>query len=156
MDLEVVLLPASFLWSTGDFSDAHAWHYVLATAEVTKMYCPLCKAEYRAGPTQCSDCLVGLVHTREQADAAKVVLLWEGMGQDHFNSIVAALRDANIPNCSGSGARPETGLPLEAFMGILGLFRQARTARRNMSWQVFVLESDFPNAEAVLRSQKPD
>jgi len=40
------------------------------------MYCPLCKAEYRTGFDRCSDCLVGLVPTLEQAKATPVVLLW--------------------------------------------------------------------------------
>jgi len=37
------------------------------------VYCPLCKAEYRAGFDRCSDCLVGLVSTLEQPKAANVV-----------------------------------------------------------------------------------
>lgn len=112
------------------------------------MYCPLCKAEYRAGPEKCSDCFVKLLETREQVDAVKVALLWEGTRQGQFNNIVDALREANIPNHAGSAARPDMGLPLP---GIFGLFRQASVARKQMSWQVFVLESDFPSAEEVVR-----
>jgi hypothetical protein len=86
--------------------------------------------------------------TSEKAHATEVVLLWDGTRQGQFDKIVAALQDADIPNRAGSGATPDRGLPLP---GIFGLFRQANNARRNMSWQVFVLESDFPRAEAILQ-----
>jgi hypothetical protein len=120
------------------------------------MYCPLCKAEYRLGPDLCSDCLVSLVHTREQADASRAILLWQGTRQAEFNNIVAALKDSNIPNYARSGLEPETGLPWWAFTGIFGLLTRVRQAREQWSWQVFVLESDFANAEAVIRNQKPN
>jgi hypothetical protein len=72
------------------------------------VYCPLRKAEYRSGFDRCSDCLAALVDSREEADAAKVNLLWEGISVSKFNEIVAGLRDANVPNYSRSGADPES------------------------------------------------
>lgn len=71
------------------------------------VFCPLCKADYRDGFDKCSDCSVGLVSTLEEAQAAKVVLLWEGTSQSKFREIVAALQDANVPNLARSGATAE-------------------------------------------------
>jgi hypothetical protein len=116
------------------------------------VYCPLCKAEYRAGFDRCSDCLISLVQTREQADTAKVSLLWEGTGQSKFNDIVEALMDANIPNQSRSGARPEKGLGFGSF-GIVGMVMGAKRFHDQMSWQIFVLERDYGKAREIVENQ---
>lgn len=117
------------------------------------MYCPLCKAEYRAGFDCCSDCLIGLVHTREEAEASSVALLWKGVRRSTLKSIVDALKDANVPVRTRSGERGE-GRP---FLGVLGFFfpsiRAVSVAERlgeQMSWEILVLESDFAKARQVL------
>lgn len=117
------------------------------------MYCPLCKAEYRAGFDHCSGCLVGLVQTREQAEAASVLLLWKGTQQSRFNAIVGALRDANIPHYAKSGAEPERKRPVWAYIGIIRLFFETKEAYDTMSWQIFVLESDYSAARGVAENQ---
>jgi len=117
------------------------------------MYCPLCKAEYRAGFERCSDCLIGLVHTYEEAKAAKVLLLWEGVRHSRFDSIVGALRDASIPNYAVSGAQPERKSSFWAYVGIIGHFIRAKEVYENMTWKVYVLESDYLNARAILENQ---
>src|SRR5216684_6721319 len=111
------------------------------------MYCPLCKAEYRTGFDRCSDCLAGLVPTREQAETANVVLLWEGTSQSKFNDIVAALRDADVPNLARSGARAERGQSAWAYIPILSLFTRFKQLHEQMSWQVFVLQSDWAKTQ---------
>ena len=68
------------------------------------LYCPLCKAEYRAGFRLCSDCFAGLVSTNEEADKAQVNLLWQGSRVSKLDGIVATLRYADIPNYSRSSA----------------------------------------------------
>jgi hypothetical protein len=83
------------------------------------VYCPLCKAEYRVGFDRCSDCLIGLVPTREAADTATVIPLWKGFQQSKFNDIVDALRSANVPVCARSGGRVENGAP---SLGVLAFF----------------------------------
>ena len=113
------------------------------------MYCPLCKAEYRTGFDRCSDCLVALVHTREQAEAANVVLLWEGTSQSKFNELVGALRDANVPNLARSGARAETSQSVWRYIPIISLFTRLKEMQEQMSWQVFVLQSDRPKARGI-------
>lgn len=70
------------------------------------MFCPACKAEYRFGFTQCSDCQVPLVETLPDdrddsgspasADATTAVALWEGTDFNTFEAIRMALNDGNI------------------------------------------------------------
>jgi hypothetical protein len=116
--------------------------YLNARMMEEQMYCPLCKAEYRDGFDQCSDCRAKLL-TREEAEAAKVALLWKGTSAAKFDEIVAALRDANIPNHSRSGARSEEYKPFFRISAFLQL-------RKQMSWEVSVLESDFVKARELV------
>lgn len=70
------------------------------------MFCPTCKAEYRFGFTECSDCQVPLVETLPDnqddsgspagPDAATAVALWEGADFNTFAAIRVALNDAGI------------------------------------------------------------
>jgi hypothetical protein len=112
------------------------------------MYCPLCKAEYRAGFERCSDCKLNLVPTYEEAQATKVVQLWEGMWVSQFNEIVGALDDANIPNhTESSGTTPKSE---RRFYITLGGLPRGRDPYKNMAWRVFVLESDRVAAKAII------
>ena len=109
-------------------------------------YCPICKAEYCAGFVQCCHCLALLVGSSSAADAARVVLLWEGLSRQKFEAIVAALRGANIPNRARCGADTETAYssPLAHMMKM--------KMKKQASWQVSVLEADFERAQSVARS----
>lgn len=110
------------------------------------MYCPLCKAEYRDWFNNCSDCLTQLV-TREEAESTRVVLLWHGTNLARFDEIVAALRDAGIPNLSRSRAKSEEYRP--SVMGFLPhLFGKSK--QRLMCWEISVLESDYLKSAALL------
>ena len=117
------------------------------------MYCPLCKAEYRAGFDTCSDCLVGLVSTREQAEAANVIRLWGGTSQSKFRDIVGALRDANIPNLARSGARAERTPSMWEYIPIISSFARLKQMHDQMSWEVFVLQSDYSKATEVVENK---
>jgi hypothetical protein len=109
-------------------------------------YCPICKAEYRAGFARCCHCSALLVDSSSEADAARVVLLWEGLSRQKFETIVAALRGANIPNRARCGADTETAYsnPLARMMKM--------KIKRQASWQVFVLQADYERAQSVARS----
>jgi hypothetical protein len=111
------------------------------------MYCPLCKAEYRDGFHQCSDCLAILV-SKEEALATNVALLWKGTSNHKFDDIVAALREANIPNYSRSSAKAERKEPL-SLAERLPYISQFMQLRRNMSWEISVLEADLVQAKAM-------
>ena len=104
-------------------------------------YCPICKAEYRAGFTRCSDCLAELVGSLSEAEAAKAILLWEGISLSNFDAIVAALSDANIPNRAKSAADPDQAYNFNPF-----------ARKLKMSWQVFVLETDHEKARNAAHS----
>jgi hypothetical protein len=71
------------------------------------MFCPQCKAEYRAGFTQCSDCGVALVETLTAAGSAAVAqetkadsdareLFWSGYDPRIFQQFQMALHGAGI------------------------------------------------------------
>jgi hypothetical protein len=118
------------------------------------MYCPLCKAEYRTGFDRCSDCLVGLVPTREQAEATNVVLLWKGVSQSKFNDIVAALRDANVPNLAKSGVSAEIKRPWWQYIPIVShSYTRFKEIHQAISWEVSVLQSDYAKAQGVVANQ---
>ena len=109
-------------------------------------YCPICKAEYRAGFARCCHCLALLVGSSSEADAARVVLLWEGLNRQKFEAIVAALRGANIPNRARCGADTEmSNSNALARMTKMKMKRQA-------SWQVSVLEADYERAQSVAQT----
>src|SRR5437899_8704266 len=44
--------------------------FIKTRTRLSDMFCPLCRAEYRDGFTQCSDCHVGLVRSAEEARSA--------------------------------------------------------------------------------------
>jgi hypothetical protein len=106
-------------------------------------YCPICKAEYRTGFGRCCHCLALLVGSSSEADAARVVLLWEGLSRHKFEAIVAALRGANIPSQARCGADTET-----ARSNPIARMADMKT-KSHASWQVSVLEADYERAQSV-------
>jgi hypothetical protein len=70
------------------------------------MFCPECKAEYRAGFTRCSDCGLDLVEQLDTrsgvgggsavADENGAVVLWSGVDARIRGQVVSALEAANI------------------------------------------------------------
>jgi hypothetical protein len=109
-------------------------------------YCPICKAEYRTGFARCCHCLALLVGSSSEADAERVVLLWEGISRHTFETLVAALHDANIPNRARCGA--DTGAAF--IFNLRG--RRLLKGMKKTSWQVSVLEADYERAQNVARS----
>jgi hypothetical protein len=60
------------------------------------VFCPLCKAEFRDGFTQCSDCHIGLVATKEEAERQTAASVWRG-GTSELELVLSALQQAEIP-----------------------------------------------------------
>ena len=123
---------------------------------VNCMFCALCKEESRPGPIKCPDCLAGLVPTRADADATKIVLLWKGTRESTYSELAGALRDASIPNLAEAGFN--TGIPQRPFtfwgmVPIIGPFVRERDGykeiKQGLSWEIFVLESDYARAKAL-------
>ena len=61
------------------------------------MFCPLCKAEYRQGFSNCSDCHIPVVATQAEAAIVDVDRLWIGDDRKKFESALDALLEAGIP-----------------------------------------------------------
>ena len=106
-------------------------------------YCPICRAEYRAGFNDCSGCFAGLVATREQAEAARVIVLWEGSNISKFDAIVDILRDADIPTHTKPG--------IEAKKDYVP-FARITQFRKQVFRQVVVLEADYQRARSAAQS----
>jgi hypothetical protein len=61
------------------------------------MYCPVCKAEYRAGFTECAECRVPLVTELPAKDAPSAyAVLWKGENVDFATKLVEQLQAAQI------------------------------------------------------------
>lgn len=116
------------------------------------MYCPLCKAEYRIGFDKCSDCLVALVPTLEQAQSISVSMLWRGTSQTTFNEIVDALRDSNIPFLARSSANAENYYSSKARSDwdYIPYFGALKRMHEQMHWEVLVFSSDYNRAQNVI------
>jgi hypothetical protein len=64
------------------------------------MFCPECKAEYRAGFTRCADCDVDLVEALpgDEPDGAEpLTVIWACAGQSECVGVCQDLRRADIP-----------------------------------------------------------
>jgi hypothetical protein len=110
------------------------------------MYCPICKAEYRAGFTTCSDCHADLV---ADSTTEAAVTIWKGTNQATLNQIAASLNDAGIPHNAGPYMRPPGG-PIEFVLtgGLVGKLIGGRSVQDG--WHVQVLASDFARAQSAL------
>jgi hypothetical protein len=61
------------------------------------MYCPVCKAEYREGFTECADCHVMLVlRLPEEGAPSAYAVLWKGENADFATRLVEQLEGAQI------------------------------------------------------------
>ncbi len=60
------------------------------------MFCPLCKYEYRRGFTECSDCHLPLVATKEEAEREPVAMAWQGTNKTKLEHVLDGLQKAEI------------------------------------------------------------
>jgi len=61
------------------------------------MFCPLCRAEYRDGFANCSECHLSLVTSQQEAKSLPV-RLWKGDSERLQNRILEALSGEGIPS----------------------------------------------------------
>jgi hypothetical protein len=99
-------------------------------------YCPLCSAEFRVRHDVCANCAASLV---DSLDAAEVLdnparLIWIGKDQQEFNSVAAALREADIPANA-----------VEGLSGIVGALLKSDS-------KIYVLQADLERALGVAAS----
>jgi len=96
------------------------------------MFCPLCKAEYRAGFTRCNGCDAELVPSLDSIEAASsiettVEELWHGQDHAKFIDLVTELSEAGVPFYVGTTQRNHEGI-----------------------FSLRVLQSDFSRAQTIL------
>ena len=112
------------------------------------MFCPQCKAEYRSGFRQCSDCYVDLVEelpekqsSSEEASSFSeegLTLLWECADEAECVGVCRDLREADIPYKVDQ-------IPFE------------RTERMRVKWhyRILISPSDFDRAKELLGIDGP-
>jgi hypothetical protein len=105
------------------------------------MFCPLCRAEYRDGFTECGDCHVGLVGSAEEARLASV-RLWKGNRQRTLDKILASIDAEGIPSHFEEivNAAPQVtifGIPL-------------RPVKSTFEYEVWVLHTDIEKARLAI------
>jgi hypothetical protein len=109
------------------------------------VFCPLCKAEFRDGFTQCSDCHLPLVPTKEQAERQTVTRVWRGGNRFAFESVLAALQQAEIPLLF------REHLNVRFKVSLLGLAHGRRNDSTDTEFEVQVLGSGAERAGLVVR-----
>jgi hypothetical protein len=105
------------------------------------MFCPLCQAEYRDGVTQCSDCAVALVESRDVAQSSSAQL-WDGDRQHLLDKILAALDAHGIPS------HYKEIVNMGPQVQILGISLTPR--KSTFEYQVWVFRSDLEKARAAI------
>ncbi len=105
------------------------------------MFCPLCQSEFRDGITECSDCHVRLVGSREEAQSSSE-LLWKGIWQTSLDKILAELDAESIPSYFKEIVNTT---PHVSFLGI-----RLTQRKSTFEYQVWVFRSDRERAHAAL------
>jgi hypothetical protein len=105
------------------------------------MFCPLCQSEFRDGITECSDCHVQLVGSREQALSSSE-LLWKGRWQTSLDKILAELDAQSIPSYFKEIVNTA---PQFSFLGI-----RLTPRKSTFEYEVWVFGSDRERAQAAL------
>ena len=105
------------------------------------VFCPLCQSEYREGFTECADCHVHLVISRDQARASSA-RLWKGDRQHLFDEILAALDAQGIPS---HFKQIVNMTPRITFLGI-----PLTPTKSTFEYEVWVFRSDLEKASTAI------
>jgi hypothetical protein len=110
------------------------------------VFCPLCKAEFRDGFTQCSDCRISLVATKQEADRQTVTCVWKGGDKREFEAVLSSLQQAEIPLLFREHLNVRAAVRSSLLSTVLG--RVNRT--RDTEFEVQVLGNDAERARLVV------
>ena len=105
------------------------------------MFCPLCQSEYREGFSECAECHVQLVTSREEAQASSV-RLWKGSRQSLLDKILGALDAQSIP------AHFKEIVNTSPQIAVFGI--PLTPVRSTFEYEVWVLCSNFEKARAAI------
>jgi hypothetical protein len=109
-------------------------------------YCPLCKAEYRPGFSECSDCHTTLVGTKSQARKAGVISLWRGTDKRRLEDVLSVLQEANIPLRFREHIKVQPSLQAAIF----GINLTRKQSTFESEFEVQVLASDAGRARLAM------
>ena len=109
-------------------------------SRLRRVFCPLCKSEYRQGFSNCSDCHATLVATRKQAERVPVVCFWKGSNQEKFESLLTSLQSANIPHRFAQGLKFQPHLRV-SILGV-PLFKKRQPDIQN-DYRIHIMKSDL-------------
>jgi hypothetical protein len=109
------------------------------------MFCPLCKAEFRQGFRQCSDCHVSLVWTASEAGSIPTECFWQGSDREEYNLVLSALAVAGIPNLSRELVKSQPWPWLSFFLV------RFMTPRPTYELKIWILQSDVDRARQATR-----
>jgi hypothetical protein len=114
------------------------------------MFCPLCKAEYREGFAQCSDCRLALVATSIEATSIPVECFWQGSDRRECDRLLGALSDANIAYFSKEVLKANPW----PWLSIL-LFRFMKP-RPTFELKIWVLQKDMVRAREAIPENRDE
>jgi hypothetical protein len=119
------------------------------------MFCPLCRAEFRPGFTECSDCYVPLMPTLAEAAAASVQL-WKGSDEEELNRILAALDAQEIlshfkERVRGGAGLIVMGIPLSMLSGI-----SVSESKSMSEYEVWVFREDLEREGRIVSPPDED
>jgi len=108
------------------------------------VFCPICKAEFRDGFTECSDCHIGLVASYAEAETIGAECLWDGDDRKKCERILDALLTAGIPYHSKELLKKNPGTWISIFLW------QFMRPRPTFHFEIAVLCKDLPRAKSVV------
>lgn len=112
-----------------------------------KLFCPLCKAEYRPGFTECSDCHAALMTSRSRARDASVLSVWSGNSKRQLEDILSVLQAANIPLRFLEHMKVRPALDVAVF----GVSLTKKQSNFDREFEVQILASDAGRARLALQ-----
>jgi hypothetical protein len=112
------------------------------------VFCPLCKAEFRDGFTECSDCHIALVALYAEAESVGADRLWDGDDRKKCGRILDALLAAGIPYHSKELLKKNPGTWISIFLW------QFMRPRPTFHLEVWVLRKDLPKAKSIIEQME--
>ena len=110
------------------------------------MFCPLCKAEFRDGFAECSDCHIPLVASKQEAERQTVTRVWKG-GKTKLEPVLTALQQMQIPVLF----RERLNVGFAVRSSLLGLAHGRQNDPDDTEFELSVLGRDVDRAQEAVR-----